>query len=157
MGNVPEVLLLYRRHASQISTSSLNKQQNIGENIQQRYWAYMTNLLGLRQNSAQEVLNLTGMHAMPEMDVVDATFGMLLQKNHGEAKKAVMSNIFRLYLKVAANQSDIAARWDRLNRQSALGRGIGMKLMFWFVRLFKIHYGDNSSSFLKKMHNFLVR
>lgn len=157
MGNVPEVLLLYRKHASQISTNSVSKQQNVGEKIQKRYWVFMAGLLGLRQESAQEVLNLIGLHVRPEMDVVDATFGILLQQNHGEAKKAVMNNISRLYLKATADHSDIAARWDRLKRQSALGGAVAMELKFLFVRLFKIHYGSSSSRFLKNIYNLVAR
>lgn len=157
MGNVPEVLLLYRRHASQISTNSLSKQQDVSEKIQKRYWAFMAASLGLRQESAQEVLNLVGLHVRPEMDVVDATLGMLLQQNQAEAKKAVMDNISRLYLKAAADHSDMAARWDRLNRQSNLRGKIGTRFKFCFVRLFKIRYDDNAFNFLKKMYNFVVR
>lgn len=157
MSNVPEVLLLYRKHASQISTSSWSKQQDISEKIQKRYWAFMTSLVGLRQESAQEVLNLIGLHVRPDMDAVDATLGILLQQNRGEAKKAVMDNISRLYLKAAADHSDMAARWDRLNRLSDSGRAVGTKIMFWFVRLFKIGYGGNSYNILKKMYDFVVR
>lgn len=157
MSNVPEVLLLYRKHASQISTSSSAKQKDIGREIQKRYWAFMTSLLGLRQESAQEVLNLIGLLVRPDMDAVDAAFAILLQQNHGEARKAVMNNISRLYLKVAADHPDIAARWDRLNRQFVLERDVGTRLMFWFVRLFKIRYGGNSSRYLKKIYNFVVR
>ena len=157
MSNVPEVLLLYRKHATQISTNSSIKQQNISGKIQKRYWAFMTSLLGLRQESAQEVLNLIDLHVRPEMDAVDATFAILLQQNHGEARKAVMNNISRLYLKVAADHSDITARWDRLNRQFVFERGVGTKLMFWFVRLSKIRYGGNPYSVLKKIYNLVVR
>lgn len=157
MGNVPEVLLLYRKHASQISTKSSSKQQNRSEEIQKKYWAFMATSLGLRQESAQEVLSLIGLHVRPEMDVVDATLGMLLQQNQAEARKAVMDNISRLYLKAAADHSDMAARWDRLNRQSNLRGAIGTRFKFCFVRLFKIRYGDNAFNFLKKMYNFIVR
>ena len=157
MSNVPEVLLLYRKHASQISTYSSSMQQVIGEKIQKRYWAFMASLLGLRQESVQEVLNLIALRVRPEMDAVDATFGILLQQSHGEARKAVMNNISRLYLKVAADHPDISARWDMLNRQSVLERAVGTKLKFWFVRLFKIRYGGNSSKYLKKIYNFVVR
>jgi len=157
MSNVPEVLLLYRRHATQISTNSLSKQQNVGEKIQKRYWAFMKDFLDLRQESAQEVLNLIGLRVRPEMDVVDSVFSILLKQNDGEAKKTIMNNLSRLYLKAAIDHSDIATRWGRLNRQSAAGGAIGMKLKFWFVRYFKIRYGDSSSNFLEKIYNFVVR
>ena len=88
MGNVPEVLLLYRKHASQISTKSSSKQQNRSEEIQKNTGHLWQPLSVLRQESAQEVLSLIGLHVRPEMDVVDATLGMLLQQEPSRSQKS---------------------------------------------------------------------
>ncbi|WP_051292804.1 glycosyltransferase family 2 protein [Citrifermentans bremense] len=157
MVNVPEVLLLYRRHASQITTSSFCKQRHVSEEIQKRYWAHMTKALNLRPDGSREIINLMGLKVRSNMDIVDATFTTLLQQSHPEAKIAVMHNLSRLYLKVAAEYPDIVKRWEMLNSHSNLHAGLCTKLKLYLIRLLKIPHQGNSYDLIKKLHTYIFR
>lgn len=157
MSNVPEVLLLYRKHASQISTKSSIRQQGVCEEVQKRYWAFVVESMRLEQEGAQEVLSLISSSAKPDMNAVDATMASLLRRNHGEARTALMDNLFRFYLRVGANYPDVGARWASLNRQYGSGFPLGTKFKFWIVRFLRIRYGDNLFARMKKVYSFLFR
>jgi glycosyltransferase involved in cell wall biosynthesis len=158
MSNVPEVLLLYRMHASQITTQSSNRQKNLGEEIRRRYWTFVTDLMRLRPEGALEIFNLGQSNAKPNIDVVDETLNDLLLHNQREARAAIMDNISRLYLRVCADDPNVAARWCKLNQR--FGPNVAPRLLmfkFWIVRLLRIRYGSNSFNRLKKVHSFLIR
>lgn len=157
MTNVPEVLLLYRQHASQISTKSSIWQQNICTQVQKRYWAYAIELMGLEQRESLEVLNLISSNANPDMDAVDATLEKLLLKNQGEAKIAIMDNLSRFYLRVGADYPDVGARWRRLNRHFDSNFAPGMRFKMWIVRTFRIRYGHYFFNGMMKIYSFLSR
>ena len=57
MTNVPEVLLLYRKHATQITNVSSSKQRSLANERKAAYWESMTELLGIG-HGGQEVLSL---------------------------------------------------------------------------------------------------
>src|SRR5208337_2402809 len=49
MINVPEVLLLYRQHKAQISTSASSRQLQLAQKIQRRRWEYLSDLVKLEK------------------------------------------------------------------------------------------------------------
>ena len=157
MGNVPEVLLLYRKHASQVSSKSSIRQQSICEGIQRRYWAFAVESMRLEQKGAQEVLGLISSCAKSDMNAVDATMESLLRRNKGEARTAIMDNLSRFYLRVGADYPDVGARWARLNRQFGAGFALGTRFKFWTVRFFRIRYGSDFFNRMKKLYSFLLR
>jgi hypothetical protein len=96
--------------------------------------------------------------AKPDMAVVEATLKELLLHNQGEARTAIMDNIFRLYLRVCADHPDVGARWCRLNQW--FGSGFAPRMMMfklWIVSLLRIRYGGNSFNRLKNIYSFLIR
>lgn len=157
MSNVPEVLLLYRKHASQISTKSSIRQESIREEVQRRYWAFAVESMRLEQRGAQEVLNLINSSAMPDMNAVDATMESLLRWNLGEARSSILDNLSRFYLRVGADYPDVGARWARLNGQYGAGFALGTMFKFWIVRFIGIRYGDDLFNRMKKVYSFLFR
>lgn len=157
MVNIPEVLLLYRRHAFQISTKSSNDQQNVGEETRKKYWTFMMGLIPLSLVGVEEIYNLGRTHAKPNMDDVEATLKELLLYNHGEARKAILDNIFRLYIRLCADQPDISARWCRMNHRFGSGLARGRMFKLWIIGLFRIRYGNNAFNHLKSIYSFISR
>lgn len=157
MSNVPEVLLLYRKHASQISAKSSVIQQSIREEVQRKYWSYAVESMQLEQKAAQEVLRLINSCAKLDLNLVDATMESLLGRNEGEARTAIMDNLSRFYMRVGADYPDLGARWARLNRQFGAGFALGTRFKFWTVRFFRIRYRSDFFNRMKKLYSFLLR
>ncbi len=157
MTNVPEVLLLYRQHASQISSKSSFRQQSICMGVQKRYWAYMAKMMELSEKDSQEVLNLISSNAKSDMNVVDATLEKLLRRNQGEAKTAIMDNLTRFYLRMSADYPDVAARWSRLNQHFDSSSSLWIRFKMWIVHVLRIRYGHSFFNRIAKMYAFLIR
>ena len=139
MTNVPDVLLLYRIHASQISAKSTNRQRQLGEAIRRRYWHFVFH--SKRLNLEWIVTTLKAFESSlsdVDMDAVDASLNSLFQHNHGESKDVIFDHATRLYFRVAASTPEIVSRWGRLNREYGEGRGIATKIQLWLFRWLRI-------------------
>ena len=139
MANVPEVLLLYRVHAAQISTKAANLQQLQTQKIRRRYWEYVFNSMPLNRTWFDEDLkffeeSLTAAN----MDAADASFRQLLQQSNAEARDAIFDQLTRIYFKAAANCPDIVSRWGKLNREFGKRAGVATKLQLWLFRVLQI-------------------
>lgn len=157
MTNVPEVLLLYRKHSTQISTMSSARQLRVAGEVQARYWASLRDTYQLEQRQVQEVLNLIGSSRRPEMDIVDAVMERLLRANHGEARLAMLDNVSRFYLRVAGNVPDAGARWSRLQHAHGSGVTVLDRIKMWVATVVGIRYGGTLFDFVKKMHSYIFR
>jgi cellulose synthase/poly-beta-1,6-N-acetylglucosamine synthase-like glycosyltransferase len=157
MTNLPEVLVLYRVHESQISTSTSVRQHQLSQQIRHRYWKYMFDALQLNTEWIDQVLKIGEPSARQvDMDIVDAAMIELLQYSYGEARSAIFDHLTRLYFRVAADHSDIVARWDNLNRMFARRTSILTKAKLWLVHSLRIRADSSLFSFLRKIHISLL-
>src|SRR6185369_10026020 len=84
MTNVPEVLLLYRLHPTQITTHTSNQNQIFSQKIRQRYWEFVFDSIQLNSKWIPEVMKIRDPSSpKPNMDYVNAAFCELLQRTHG--------------------------------------------------------------------------
>lgn len=158
MTNVPEELLLYRQHRMQISTITLMQQQQQTLKIQRRYWRFVFERMQLEQQWIDEVLKIRGSAAqLPNMDAVDAALAVLLLRNHGEARDAILSHAMRLYFRIAADAPDAASRWDKLNRQVGERPDFSTWLKLWVLHNLGIGPAGKVFALLKKLHILLIR
>lgn len=156
MCNIPEVLYLYRKHGSQISTQSAEAQKSLGENIQLRFWHSMSAHFELDLNGIDEILKLANGNVNTDMDIVEATIFGLLRQNIGEARAAIMDNAAKLYLRIANSQPATGAKWRRLNRHFGSGFAINMSIMIWLIRKLNIRNDSALFNALKKL-SFAIR
>lgn len=155
MSNVPEVLLLYRQHAAQISTKMSNRQQELTKDIQKKYWLFMSEVMELEQVEIGDVLCVGIMSSKNvNMDNVDSILGDLLRRSHGETRIALIENIPRIYFKAAADCSDIVSRLARLNQLGA-NFSFVMKVKLSLIRLFRLRYGGSLFKRLVRAYNFM--
>lgn len=152
MSNVPEVLLMYRMHTSQISTLTGDLQQQQGYEISRRYWRFIFRTLRLSENSIDETLQIFRPScSAANVDALDASFSGLLRHSHGEARDVVFAHATRLYLRVAAACPDVVSRWERLNKEFGRGRGTAIKLKLLLFRWFRIRVGGALFGQLRKL------
>ena len=153
MTNVPEVLLLHRQHAAQISTITSNQQQLLTQKIRRRYWAFVFNSMQLPQNWIEEVMKIREPSSpKPNMEVVDSAFNELLLRNQGEAREMIFDHATRLYFRVAAFCPDAVDRWSKLNKNFGFGFAIGIKLKLWLLSVLRIRSDSDAFRCLKKYY-----
>lgn len=158
MTNVPEELLLYRQHGTQISTMASMQQQQQTMKIQRRYWRFVFERMQLEQQWIDEVLKIRGSATqLPNMDAVDAVLAELLLRNQGEAREAILSHLTRLYYRVAANCPDVVSRWSKFFRDIGARAPLSTKLKLWLLHSFRIRPDGKLFSMLKKIYFALMR
>lgn len=158
MTNIPEVLLLYRIHQEQASSIASIQQQLLTQKIQERYWYFVSNSLGLNKNWIAEVLKIrTPLAPRPNMDSVDLAFKELLQHSYGEARETVFDHVTRLYYRIAATCPDVLERWSRLNNSYGTGYSWNVMIKLCLLRLFRIRADSPSFCWIKKIYFSLVR
>ncbi len=158
MTNVPEVLLMYRVHGAQISTSNSDRQFTLGQQIQYRYWAYLFSRLQINQGWIKPALDIYLPAArQPDMNIIDATFIALLRQSHGEARDVIWDHLARLYLRVAADCQDVISRWKKLNKDYSGPQDLTTKFMLLVLHWMRIRPEHNLYILLKKLHGSWIR
>ncbi len=139
MTNVPEVLLLYRQHDSQVSHRDFLRQQELTHRIRRRYSEFVFDSLGLPRKLLDEMLKIREVVVPPvDMQLVDRAFVALLQASQGEARAVVLDHLTRLYYRVAAQSPGIGTRWQRLNARFGAGAGVNVRIKLWLLSLLRI-------------------
>jgi len=153
MTNVQEVLLLYRHHATQISTNTSIQQQLLTQKIRRRYWEFVFDSMKLEKDWIDEVMKIREPSSpKPNMDDVDSAFTELLLRNHGEAQNIILAYVTRLYYLVAGDCPDVVARWSALNKKFGVGFALRIKLKLWLLRVLRIRSSSDSIHQLKKYY-----
>lgn len=157
MTNVPEVLLMYRVHATQISTQTANRQQQVGQEIRRRYWVYMSHFIQLSRKQIDEALKIfESSLSVVDIDAVDASLKGLLQQSHGESRVVIFSQARRFYFRAASSCPDIVSRWGKLNREFGEDWGAATKFKLWLFMLLRIRTDGYLFSQLKKLYVWRV-
>lgn len=158
MTNVPEVLLYYRLHNAQISTSKAGQQLNLSQQIRFRYWDFCRNSLNIELEWLIEVIGLRESPVrMGDMDKVDAAFSHLLERFDGESRAIVFHHMTRLYLRAAGQCRDIVRRWGRLNDRFGKGAGFAVKTELFFLSHIRLHPHTKIHSVLRNVYSRLGR
>lgn len=154
MTNVPEVLLKYRQHGAQISTSTFNKQQELTQAVRLRYWQYTFDAMKLDRTLAAEVIKLREPSPPKfDMDKIDLAFFELLDRSFGEAREIIFDHMTRLYFRAAAYCPDTIVRWNRLNHRFGIGPAWGVKLKLLALSILRIR--PNSAIFTRLKSYYL--
>lgn len=139
MSNVPEVLLRYRVHPGQISAQKAKRQQQLGQEIRQRYWAFVSDAWHLDRPSVEEVLKIfESASAEIDMDAVDALFSKLFSHSGGETRDVLLHNLKWFYFRVAADCPNIVSRWNRWNQTVGEGHGDITKYKLFLFRVLRL-------------------
>jgi hypothetical protein len=159
MTNVPEVLLLYRVHGSQISTATSEKQRELTLKIQRRYWKHLSRIWQLENCQIEEVFKIYGaVESKPNMDDVDETLASLLRRCQGEASEAVLSHVTRLYFRAAADCSSIVSRWSNFFPDLDWHKSLPTKTKLWLLHVFHIRPGGGKAfALLRKLYIVWMR
>ncbi|MFY0750717.1 glycosyltransferase family 2 protein [Pseudomonas sp. NFX5] len=114
MANVPEVLLKYRVHTTQISTSSALRQLNLSRGIQENYWNHLLTQWGCDTSCVSSVVNIYNSGYKVSVEDVDMALTYVLQHSEKETHEMIFKNAFRMYIRIAADHPNLAERWKKL-------------------------------------------
>lgn len=158
MTNVQEVLLSYRLHNSQVSTTSSSIQRELAQKIRYRYWNFKCESLGIQTAWIKQVLSLreTTVNTI-DMDSVDAVFNTLLSQFDGAVRATIFHHMTRLYLRAAGNCRDIVARWTQLNDRYGSGSGTAVRFELFFLSTFRVSPDTWLHSKLRKIYTYFGR
>jgi len=153
MSNVQEVLLKYRRHETQITTKAVAATQTVSAEIRDRYWTHAAGLFGISAGGSQQVQKLILLDPETIMSIANIAFNKLLTPSTGEARRALIDNISRLYLKAAGNMPDVNSNWLELMNQYSLVQSIRMGFKLRIISLLRVKNGSQFYFILKKLYN----
>jgi len=155
MTNVQQVLLMYRVHATQISSKAAMSQQQVSLQIQRRYWEHFAKIKQLDLRGFDEVLKIRkSAESLPNMDSVDAILASLIERCEGEAKDVLLNHITRLYYMAASDCPDIIKRWGKFFPDAGLLETFMTKVKLWFLYYFRINPESSLFKILKKIYFF---
>ena len=159
MTNVPEVLLHYRHHESQISYTFPIYQMDLAQKIRRRYWEYflISNGIANRQG-ANEILKLREIiPTAVDMDQVDSLFRALLEGAELEQIKTIFHHMTKLYLRGAAGWPTMVLRWSELNKKYDYGLGWSVKIQIKLLGLFRMYPDGTAFQTVKKAYLYFKK
>lgn len=141
MGNVQEVLLHYRRHASQMTKISSLTTQEASARIRARYWRYISQKYNLNAQYANEAQNLIISKSKINMNYANIAFLKLLENSSGESRKALTENISHLYLKASVEVINLTYYWRNLTRNQYFTNAFSVQFKLYLISLFRLKKG----------------
>lgn len=159
MANVPEVLLLYRVHKTQISTTTSVQQLELALQITRRCWARVFKTLGIDWRGVEEILKLSSSNeSKPDMDAIDALLNNLLKRSDAEASEVVLSQVTHSYLRAAADCPNVVSRWNKFFSTQSKSKTLPTKITLWLLRAFRIRLRNiGAYLILQTFYRVLVR
>lgn len=134
MINVPEVLLMYRKHGDQVSNKLSNRQKLLGMVIQKRYWLFLSELYELELCEIEAILGFINNEKQTNMNLVLKGFIKILRLNIKEARRVYLQNIFIISLRAAYEARPVITFWVKLNRMFAHHFPINRLMLLLFVK-----------------------
>ena len=157
MTNIPEPLLHYRQHGSQMSNCASEKQRKHTQKIRQRHWEFLTASMNIRPEWIDEVIKIREpFFSHCDMDAVDSVFITLLLQYRGEARVVLFDHITRLYIHVAAHCPNVVRRWSQLNKIFDNNFAFGIKVKLWLLNVLQVDANSQLFNQLKKLYFYCV-
>ena len=153
MTNLPKVLLQYRLHMGQISSSSHNLQQELSQKIKGKYWTFLAPSIGLSADEVDSILKLREQSiSNPNLKLIDSCFNKLLKKTSGEGRLTVFDQITRLYFRMAYCSLKVPILWLRLKLKFKINGQFKSFLAILFLSLLKVKPSSKIFVKLKKLY-----
>ena len=154
MANVPEVLLSYRQHNSQMSSASSIDQQVLSQKVRKIYWEYLGKNIQLNSNEINAVLGLRESPlSKPDMNMVDSVFIRLLNSVKGESRQVIFDHLTRLYYRVACLSISVPLSWYSLNKKYGDKRNLKIFISLLSLSLFRVEPRSAVFNSLKRFYS----
>lgn len=138
MANVPEILLNYRVHSSQISTSAATVQMQLSQGIRKKYWLHLLASWGCDTSCIDAILDTRTNSQEFNFDDIDLALNFVLEHCEGEARTLAINHTRKIYFRIAADCPNIIYRWRRICKKSQIKPSKRTELILGFLRLLRV-------------------
>jgi glycosyltransferase involved in cell wall biosynthesis len=116
MTNIPQILLKYRLHPTQISNTSSQRQYDLSQLLRRKHLSSFLQLHGvLRPEFVDEIVLLRGKKINElNLSILELAFESLLECTDGDARNVIFSNMTKLYFRAAGCGIGVAHSWSRM-------------------------------------------
>jgi len=112
LGNVPEVLLMYRVHETQMSNISSEEQRNLTISIQERYWNFFFDRLNLEKLNIPLVLDsLNLINKNHDLKAISKVMVQLTEASSVQAGLVIFRNTTNFFFKIAGTSDCALNAW----------------------------------------------
>lgn len=120
MANVPEVLLDYRVHSSQISTSAAMVQTHLSQGIRKKYWQHSLSSWGCDITCIDDLLRTRTSSKEYNFDQIDEAIGHVLKRCEGEARELAIHHVRKIYFRIAWKCPNVITRWRSICKKFSI-------------------------------------
>ncbi len=138
MMNVPEVLLDYRVHSSQISTSAAMVQMQLSQGIRKKYWQYLLASWGCNTSCVDELLKTRSSSRTYDFDQIDAAIGHVLDRCEEEARILAIGHARKIYFRIASDCPNVVTRWRNICKRFSIHSDKKTELILGLLHTFKL-------------------
>lgn len=156
MANVPEVLLLYRKHPLQISMSAAHRQRDLAKLVQRRWWEFMRPTLEIGDDEIRTVFEMQQRPDVSNIDAATSVFARILWRLSGDARETALRYLFRIYAMAAANHGT-ANKWQELCRSVGVKPTLQDRLLLHGLRMFPVSADQPRAIALKVLYAALTK
>jgi glycosyltransferase involved in cell wall biosynthesis len=153
MANVSEILLKYRIHKNQTSTTQRNQQHQLSQSIRKRYAIYYAKNNKVNLKGLLELLKLREEN-IPQvnLELIEETVHSLLSNNkNNEGREVILDHITRLFYRYASRDPSVPKLWKRILKNQNIKPNNKTYLELWLINKFKL---SPQSKFFTAFKNF---
>ena len=155
MTNVQEPLLLYRRHKSQISTATYDRQQSRTLEAQKKYWAFMASELGLEAGRLEEFRLFAYSNGTADIQNIKSIFEKIFSQSGKESRRALAQGAARICYRIAVDHPDVVAMLLQMSMHFGVQISFSTRLQLMFIRVLRIRFGGRMFNLLMRLYKSL--
>lgn len=156
MTNVPEILLRYRIHPTQISSASNAQQKKLTQLVRRFYWKHSDLVCNINNDLVEELLKLyESFPSLINMDKVDALIFKILIQAPQESQLVILGFAEILYLKACQVDRSVSKRWKRICVTHNYRYTLRVRAMMFVSSKFRMLENPRILKLAKYIHSYL--
>lgn len=158
MSNIPQVVLLYRKHASQMTNDSnwFSRSQDLSQIIRHRYWGFISKSVPLDMKYIDEVLKIRERTVSEiNIDYISSVFITLLKSTNIDIHPVIFNQMEKLYYRIASISPKVISSWISINNDFRGRSPLRVVFKLYLIRLFRINPNSKSYQILRNIY-FLI-
>ncbi len=150
--NIPRVLLRYRQHPAQISSTSRIEQAFVSDSIRRKYWNQLIVANDINDYGANSALEAICVNSNARLNFyeIDQFFKNLLSKHSNQEHLAIVLNIQSIYFKHCNKNYNLF--WDIWGYAFKIGICSTLSIFLKMI-LLKVLFASDASDALSKLKN----
>ena len=138
--NCPEILLRYRVHPSQISSSNSQRQHKLTMKIQSRYWNFLLQDFNVEDEEINEIIGARwNPNQLHSIDFLNKALVELCCNHFPSKANEILGHAKGIYFLIAPHHKKAYKYWNELNGQLGLKTKKIDIALIWFLGFFNVN------------------